>query len=77
MIDQDIQEYDCIIVGAGAAGVAAAFTLHKQNYSYLVLEAQLRIGGRLQSEIIDDVKLDLGGCWIHSYSCNNPLMPII
>jgi monoamine oxidase len=39
--------YDVIIVGAGAAGLMAAYELSRKNKSVLVLEARDRIGGRI------------------------------
>ena len=37
---------DCIVIGAGAAGLAGAATLHEAGRSFVVLEARDRIGGR-------------------------------
>jgi monoamine oxidase len=37
---------DCIVVGAGAAGLAAAATLRDADRTFVVLEARDRIGGR-------------------------------
>lgn len=38
-----------IVLGGGLAGLAAAFTLTSQNYDVIVLEAQERPGGRVQT----------------------------
>src|SRR5690242_18831645 len=40
-------KYDVIIVGAGAAGLMAAYELTRQNKSVLIVEARDRIGGRI------------------------------
>ena len=72
-IDQENQKYVVIIVGAGAAGIGAAVRLKKENVPVIVLEARNRLGGRLVCKKIDDVSIDLGGCWIHSYGKQNPL----
>ena len=40
---------DVVIVGAGVAGLAAAKTLRKKGVSFVVLEADSRIGGRVPS----------------------------
>src|SRR6478609_7018837 len=59
--------YDCIIIGAGYAGLAAARTLHSAGKNILVLEARERVGGRILTEAMPDGNyLDLGGQWIGS-----------
>ncbi|MEM8809381.1 MAG: FAD-dependent oxidoreductase, partial [Cyanobacteria bacterium P01_G01_bin.38] len=45
----DQTDYDTIVIGAGAAGLAAAQTLQKANRSVLLLEARDRIGGRVST----------------------------
>ena len=40
---------DVIVIGAGAAGIAAASRLTESGFSVIVLEAQDRIGGRIWS----------------------------
>ncbi|MCB1461103.1 MAG: NAD(P)-binding protein, partial [Nitratireductor sp.] len=42
--------YDFAIVGAGAAGLAAAKEFGRAGKSFIVLEAMDRIGGRAWSE---------------------------
>lgn len=37
------------------------------------MEARDRVGGRLLTKELDGIPIDLGGCWIHSYSKKNPL----
>jgi monoamine oxidase len=37
---------DCVVVGAGAAGLAAAATLREAGRTFVILEARDRIGGR-------------------------------
>jgi len=52
---------DVIIVGAGAAGLAAARELARQGISFVVFEASHRIGGRAYSEeIAPGTWFDLG-----------------
>eukprot|EP00523_Entomoneis_sp_CCMP467_P016495 CAMPEP_0168776808 /NCGR_PEP_ID=MMETSP0725-20121227/6229_1 /TAXON_ID=265536 /ORGANISM="Amphiprora sp., Strain CCMP467" /LENGTH=638 /DNA_ID=CAMNT_0008826501 /DNA_START=521 /DNA_END=2434 /DNA_ORIENTATION=+ len=59
-------ELDVIIVGAGAAGITAAYDLHWDGWNIKVLEASNKIGGRLQkNDDFTDFPLDLGGEWIH------------
>ena len=39
--------YDVVIIGAGAAGLAAAAALTHQGYRIALIEARDRIGGRV------------------------------
>lgn len=43
-------DYDTIVIGAGAAGLAAARTLQAAGQSVLILEARDRIGGRIHTD---------------------------
>ena len=61
-----MREVDVIVVGAGAAGVAAARALRDSRLSVLVLEARDRIGGRAWTVRRDGLPLDLGCGWLHS-----------
>ena len=45
----DQTHYDTIVIGAGAAGLAAGRTLQEANRSVLLLEARDRIGGRVHT----------------------------
>ncbi len=53
-------DHDVAIVGAGAAGLYAAYTLHNLGYSVLVLEASDRHGGRVYSDTLGDVGIEHG-----------------
>lgn len=57
-------ERDVVIVGAGASGLTAATELKKAGLSVAVLEARDRVGGRLWTEDIDGVTLEIGGQWV-------------
>jgi monoamine oxidase len=63
---------DVAIVGAGAAGIAAARRLRERGCSVLLVEALPRLGGRAQTEIVQDLPLDFGCGWMHSAE-RNPL----
>ncbi len=68
--------YDLAIVGAGAAGLAAAVTARELGLATIVLEASHRIGGRGYTEIFaPGIAFDLGCHWLHSASIN-PFVPI-
>ena len=57
---------DCIVVGAGAAGLLAAATLHEAGRDVLVLEARDRIGGRADSvPLSDGTMVERGAQFVH------------
>ncbi|MGI9480968.1 MAG: flavin monoamine oxidase family protein [Hyphomicrobiales bacterium] len=69
-------EVDIAIIGAGAAGIAAAKSLMQAGKSFVLLEASHRIGGRAYTEeIFPGVPVDLGCHWLHSASLN-PLVKV-
>lgn len=51
---------DVIIVGAGLAGLSAAFHLHRQGRKVLLLEASDRAGGRIKTDYHEGFLLDRG-----------------
>lgn len=59
------QVFDVVIVGAGAAGIAAGRRLARAGASFVTLEARDRIGGRAHT-VTDAWPLDLGCGWLHS-----------
>jgi monoamine oxidase len=66
-------EIDCIIVGAGAAGIAAARRLSAAGRSFTLVEASGRIGGRCFAESKSfGVPFDRGAHFIHNPD-SNPL----
>ncbi|THD85144.1 FAD-binding protein [Aliigemmobacter aestuarii] len=70
-----MQDVDVVIVGAGAAGLAAAKTLREKGLSFLVLEAMDRIGGRAWTTDTDfGVPFDIGCAWLHAAD-RNPFFP--
>lgn len=59
-----VEVADVCIVGAGFAGLTAAWRLRQAGMSVLVLEARERGGGRTWTEDLGDgVSLDRGGAW--------------
>lgn len=68
-------DVDVAIVGAGAAGLAAAKRLREAGRSFVVLEAMDRIGGRAWTRDTDfGVPFDIGCAWLHAGD-RNPFFP--
>jgi monoamine oxidase len=64
-------QVDIAIVGAGAAGIAAARRLKDTQVTTVFLEARDRIGGRAHTiRSADGLPLDLGCEWLHSADRN-------
>jgi monoamine oxidase len=53
-------DHDVVIVGAGAAGLYAAFELTNLGYDVLVVEASGRHGGRVWSDTLGDMGIEHG-----------------
>ena len=69
---QDTYDYqgEVLIIGAGAAGLAAARVLEQNQIQYTILEASHRHGGRLMADTtFADFPIDLGAEWIHNNPC--------
>src|SRR5580704_10202009 len=68
---------DVVIVGAGAAGIAAARRIAAAGRKFIVIEAADHIGGRCVTDTRSfDVPFDRGAHWIHTPDFN-PLMKLI
>lgn len=63
---------DCIVIGAGIAGLAAGDYLRKKGWGVTILEARERVGGRVWSRADWKGKqpVDMGASWIHGISGN-------
>ncbi|MBX9932040.1 MAG: FAD-dependent oxidoreductase [Methylobacterium sp.] len=64
---------DVVVIGAGAAGIAAARRLVERGVSVAVLEARDRVGGRLVTTMLRGHAVDLGGHWLHA----GPINPLV
>lgn len=63
-------ETEVVIIGGGAAGVAAARRLHDAGIDCLIVEARSRLGGRAFTEMHAGYPIDLGCGWLHSADKN-------
>src|SRR4051812_13552011 len=60
------READIVVIGAGAAGIAAARRIQAANRKLIVLEAGDRIGGRCITDATAfDTPFDRGARWLH------------
>ena len=64
-------DYDAIVVGAGAAGIAATGALSAAGLKVTCVEAASRIGGRAHTDTaIFGVPFDTGAHWLHNEQTN-------
>jgi monoamine oxidase len=70
------READIVVIGAGAAGIAAARRIVAANRKVIVLEATGQIGGRCITDTTTfDVPFDRGARWMHNPD-TNPMIRI-
>jgi monoamine oxidase len=65
------READIVVIGAGAAGIAAARRIQAANRKVIVVEAAAQIGGRcLTDSTTFEVPFDRGARWLHNPDTN-------
>src|SRR4030088_1562793 len=65
------READIVVIGAGAAGIAAARRIMAANRRVIVVEATGQIGGRCLTDTTTfDVPFDRGARWMHNPETN-------
>ena len=65
------READIVVIGAGAAGIAAARRIQAANRKVIVVEADARLGGRCWTDNgTFDVPFDRGARWLHNPETN-------
>ena len=65
------READIVVIGAGAAGIAAARRIMAANRKVIVVEAASQIGGRCLTDISTfEVPFDRGARWMHNPDTN-------
>ena len=71
-----VRETDVVVIGAGAAGIAAARRILAANRKVIVVEAASQIGGRCMTDSTSfDVPFDRGARWLYNPD-TNPLIPL-
>ena len=66
------READIVVIGAGAAGIAAARRIMAANRKVIVVEAAGQIGGRCLTDTATfDVPFDRGARWLHNPETNS------
>src|ERR1700712_2502842 len=70
------READIVVIGAGAAGIAAARRIQAANRKVIVVEAANQIGGRCITDTATfEVPFDRGARWMHNPE-TNPLIKL-
>jgi len=65
------READIVVIGAGAAGIAAARRIMAANRRVIVVEAAGQVGGRCRTDTVTfDVPFDRGARWMHNPDTN-------
>lgn len=61
---------DVVVIGAGFAGMQAAYDIHASGHTCIVLEARDRVGGRSYSKKLttSDGLIELGATWINEHT---------
>ena len=55
-----MSRHDVVVVGAGLAGLTCSIQLHAAGHDVLVLEASDDVGGRVRTDVVDELILDRG-----------------
>ena len=64
-------DIETVVIGGGAAGIAAAHRLHQAGVDCLIVEARARLGGRAWTVAgPSESAIDLGCGWLHSADRN-------
>ncbi len=70
------RDADVVVIGAGAAGIAAARRIIAAGRRVIVLEASNKVGGRCQTDTTSfDTPFDSGARWLHNPD-SNPLVKL-
>ena len=65
------READIVVIGAGAAGIAAARRIIGAGRKVIIIDAAPQLGGRCQTDLSSfDVPYDRGAAWLHNPESN-------
>ncbi len=71
-----VHDFDVVVVGAGAAGIAATGALRSAGLNVICLEASERVGGRVHTDTeIFGAPFDMGAHWLHNAHSNALIAP--
>lgn len=66
-----VKDPKILVIGAGSSGIAAATKLYENGLTNItILEAEDKIGGRINSVEFGGSVIDLGGTWVHGENGN-------
>lgn len=64
IVRKNVKMEDVIIIGGGLSGLAIAYHLKKSNISFKILEAQSRLGGRIETIYgSEKTPMEMGATW--------------
>jgi len=63
-----------IVVGAGIAGLTAAYHLQNNGVDVVVLESSSRVGGRMVTDVVDGYVIDGGAQFLSS---SHPILSML
>jgi phytoene dehydrogenase-like protein len=70
------READIVVIGAGAAGIAAARRIQAANRRVIVVEAESQVGGRCLTDTATfDMPFDRGARWMYNPD-SNPMIKL-
>lgn len=59
-----------LVIGGGMAGCAAAYALRKKGHRVTIVEQNDRLGGRMHSEKVGDLTLEMGAVFLTNFYVN-------
>lgn len=75
---QNPNDSDVLIIGAGAAGMSAAYRLHQEGVNYRIIEACDCIGGRMKvDQSFADFPVNFGSEWFSDYGSSDNELELI